>query len=270
MHSAIERLRGFLIKTDEDTPSGDEAGVGSYGTVYKSKLNGANCAVKKVHEILTGFGGNIPVARDHGWQNLIENFTREIELLSKQRHPNIVQFLGVTGIDGDPRNISLVMEYMDLSLEAFILQRKENDRPLGLKISILKDTASGISHLHSHDIAHRDLNSGNVLLTLSLRAKVSDLGISRVINKIGSPMTCAPGAVDYMPPEAQAEISQYSVKLDCFSFGHLALYTMIEVSYINVITFLYYTELTHLSIMCLTVTVNNSCMRLLIILARTA
>ena len=227
--TAIERLRPFHVSLDEHTDTANEAGVGSFGTVYKSRLNGANCAVKKIHEILTGFGGNIPVATDD-WGTLMEKFTREIELLSRLRHPNIVQFLGVTGFSGDPRNISLVMEYVDISLETFIKRRKDKDRPLSIKVSILKDTANGVSHLHSQGIVHRDLNSGNVLISSSgFGAKVADLGIARVINKVGSPMTCAPGAADYMPPEACADAPIYSFKLDCFSFGHLALYTLVEV-----------------------------------------
>ena len=45
---------------------------------------------------------------------IIKNFIKEIKLLSEQRHPNIVQFLGVADLDGaHGGNVSLVMEHID-------------------------------------------------------------------------------------------------------------------------------------------------------------
>ena len=222
----VKSLEKFRISLDEAATV--EAGRGSYGSVFKAKLNGANCAVKRIHEILTGAGDNLPVA-DAEWKKVLADFVREINLLSNQRHPNIVQFLGVCDLHGDPRNIALVMEHMEFSLEQLIV-RKKFPVSFDMKVSILKDTSNGVSHLHHKGIVHRDLNAGNVLLTSSLSAKVADLGISRVIDTVtpGS-VTRAPGARDYMPPEALRCKPIYGPKLDCFSFGHLALYLFNEV-----------------------------------------
>ena len=224
-------LREYLVHLDEPiTPHKDEAGRGCFGTVYKSKLNGAKCVVKKLHDILTGTGGYQYVSESQ-WRELVDKFRGEIELLSKQRHPNIVQFLGVCGLDRDPRNISLVMEQLDMDLAGFIKNNKGRIS-LSIKLSILRDIACGVSHLHSSGIVHRDLNAGNVLLTSSLQAKVSDLGVSRIIDSrhqyLGT-LSSAPGATHYMPPEALQEPPVYGPKLDCFSFGHLTLYLTIEV-----------------------------------------
>ena len=62
-----------------------------------------------------------------------------------------------------------------------------------------------------------------------MKAKVSDLGNSRFIARKET-MTRAPGTLVYMPPEALGENPRYCDKLDMFSFGHLALYTIIQVS----------------------------------------
>ena len=226
-----EKLLPYRLYLDDETDS-QETGRGCFGAVYLSKLSGADCIVKKVHDILLG-KGNHGVAEAE-WRTIVGKFVNEIELLSKQRHPNIVQFLGVTGLDSrrDCRDVSLVMEKLELNLEEFITLCKGNIT-LNVKLSILKDTACGVNHLHSSNVVHRDLTAGNVLLTSGLRAKVADLGVSRIINEHIScqgSLTQAPGAPDYMPPEARAKNPVYGPKLDCFSFGHLSLYLGNEVS----------------------------------------
>ncbi len=124
------------------------------------------------------------------------------------------------------------VEQLDEDLTGFI-ETNKGSISMCMKLSILKDIACGVSHLHSTGIVHRDLNSGNVLLTSSLHAKVADLGVSRIIDsrpQYLSGLTLVPGAIDYMPPEALRANPVYGPKLDCFSFGHLALYLAIEVS----------------------------------------
>ena len=104
------------------------------------------------------------------------------------------------------------------------------DIPLPLKLSILLDVSYGLLHLHSQTppIIHRDLTAANVLLTEGLRAKIADLGVSKIfdLQQIQrATHTAAPGAHAYMPPEALSPKPQYDTKLDSFSFGVLSLYT---------------------------------------------
>ena len=221
-------LEQFLVQLDEPPVGRYETGIGCFGVVYRSTINGAPCVVKKLHDILTGVRGNQPVQEDH-WRALVQKFQREIMLLSQQRHPNIVQFLGVYKLGKDPRDICLVMEELDIDLKHFIATN--HVVPMEIKYKILTDIACGVSHLHSKRIIHRDLNAGNVLLSTDLRAKVADLGVSRVVDtqQLGQ-LTENPGAQDYMPPEAIGSHPVYNQQLDCFSFGHLALYLCLQVS----------------------------------------
>ena len=82
-------------------------------------------------------------------------------------------------------------------------------------------------HSHNPPIVHRDLSSNNILLTTFLRAKISDLGVAKVIrpdHKMS--LTKIPGTVDFMPPEAMSDASslEYGIALDVFSFGAVMLH----------------------------------------------
>ena len=84
-------------------------------------------------------------------------------------------------------------------------------------------------YLHSHKppIVHRDLSSNNVLLTTFLQAKISDLGVAKVIKPDQKKsLTKVPGTADFMPPEAMYDTTslKYDAALDVFSFGAVMLH----------------------------------------------
>ena len=200
-------------------------GGGCFGAVYEAKVNGATCVAKRLLDILTGARGHEQVSKEQ-WGVLADKFKVECSLLSKLRHPNVVQFLGVYEPSDDPRDMALVMEKLYMDLENFITKYPHMSLPI--KLHILRDISCGLLHIHSHDIVHRDLNAGNVLLTHNLQAKVADLGASRVLGRnFSGKLTAVPGAQDYMPPEAINDDPQYDFQLDVFSFGHLSLYLAI-------------------------------------------
>ena len=225
-------LRDYQVKLDEQPESERKVlGFGAYGTVINVKVNSAPCVAKRVHDILLGTQGYEPVSIDQ-WLPMMRKFEEECKLLSKMRHPNVVQFIGVCELaPGEPRSLALVMERLHTDLRRYIDEAKV-EIPLPVKLRILHDTSSGLLYLHSQNVVHRDLNAGNVLLTENLRAKVADLGVARVITmsskRFSGQLTRTPGALDYMPPEALQQVPQYGKKLDCFSFGHLMLYLIIQ------------------------------------------
>jgi serine/threonine protein kinase len=84
--------------------------------------------------------------------------------------------------------------------------------------------ARGMAHLHAARIVHRDLASRNVLLRLSpLTAKVSDFGMSRIVDDDGSGQTMTlTGPIKWQAPEQfRGTPRQYSLKSDVFSFAVL-------------------------------------------------
>ena len=152
--------------------------------------------------------------------------------MTELRHPNIVQFLGLCFLEGSALPV-LVMERLDSSLDDLL--ETSPGLPLALKQSLLTDVARGLLYLHTCDppVVHRDLSARNVLLTSSLVAKISDLGNARIVNlqpgQLARTLTRVPGTHVYMPPESFDQRSQYGPRLDIFSFGHLALFTLTQV-----------------------------------------
>ena len=114
-------------------------------------------------------------------------------------------------------------ELMDESLTSF-LERPADAPPLPLhvQVDIGHDVAQALSHLHRHEVLHRDLSSNNVLLIGSRRAKVTDFGMAKLLGSDPhlTPTYC-PGTNAYMSPEALADPPTYTNKLDVFSCGVL-------------------------------------------------
>ena len=154
----------------------------------------------------------------------------ECEFLSTVRHPNIVQYLG-TYQDPDTRLPVLLMELMDESLTHF-LESSPPPIPYHVQVNICHDISRALSFLHSNGIVHRDLSSNNVLLISNIRAKLTDFGMARLGNLNPQAThftnTMCPGTDVYMPPEAVQDKPVYTEKIDCFSFGIIAIQTLMQ------------------------------------------
>ena len=92
-----------------------------------------------------------------------------------------------------------------------------------VKLSVLLDVSRGLWYLHGHHppIVHRELSPSNVyvLLTSQFVAKISDLGVAKVIQADSKKTkTRAPGTVNFMPPEALLETPEYGPSLDVSSY----------------------------------------------------
>ena len=210
---------------------GEQKGSGSYGSVYRIQLSGVNCIAKRLHDILLGQGQQTEEVDLEDQCALYRKFRHECILLSRMRHPNIVQFMGVHyGPERDyGRELTLVMECLHINLEECL--RKYPNIKMWLKISILCNISQGLLHLHSQGIIHRDLTAPNILLTTSFHAKIADLGVSKIIDVhplAASKLSMIPGTLGYMPPEALSEKPEYTYALDIFSFGVVMLFILIQ------------------------------------------
>ena len=194
-----------------------ELGHGSYATVLELQYMGLKYAGKKIHDLLLRQGDT---------SYTIRKFEEECRLLSHVRHPNIVQFLGVYFQQG-VRVPILVMEFLPTNLTSCI--ERFGILPKEITYSILHHVALGLCYLHfqTPPIIHRDLSSNNVLLTDNMMAKISDLGVARILNLTPlqvSRMTQTPGTPAYMPPEVMIANPKYDTSVDEFSYGILMIH----------------------------------------------
>ena len=194
-----------------------ELGHGSYATVLEVEYLGLKCAGKRIHELLQRQGDSTYT---------ICRFEEECRLLSQLRHPNIVQFLGVHFQPGKQVPI-LVMEFLPTNLNSCI--EEYGILPNEISYSILHDVALGLYYLHNQTVAiiHRDLSANNVLLTSNMTAKISDLGVARILNLTPlQRMTQNPGTAAYMPPEVMNADPKYDTSIDIFSYGILMIHVL--------------------------------------------
>ena len=186
--------------------------------VLRVEYRGLKCAGKQLY----------PVLYEQGVGDTVRRFEEECRLLAQMRHPNIVQFIGVYFEEGSRVPI-LVMEFLPTTLAQCI--DTYGVLPKDISYSILHDIALGLYHLHSQTppIVHRDLSANNVLLTPNMTAKISDLGVAKILNLTPqqmSRMTRTPGTAAYMPPEAMRANPRYDTTIDEFSYGILMIHVL--------------------------------------------
>ena len=200
-------------------------GIGSYGKVCRAKCDDLVCAAKLMHETLFDPTAQQLIAPHREHRLPMRRFEQECEFLSTIRHPNIIQYLGIYQDPATSLPV-LLMELMDDSLTHF-LETSPQPIPYHIQVNICHDITLGLSFLHSNGIVHRDLSSNNVLLIGNVRAKVTDFGMARLGDQnpraTQLTFTMCPGTDVYMPPEAVQEEPVYTEKIDCFSFGVIAL-----------------------------------------------
>ncbi|KAL8136515.1 hypothetical protein V2J09_002516 [Rumex salicifolius] len=188
-------------------------GEGSYGKVYKGSLDHTPVAIKVLQQDAS---------------NKKEEFLKEIGILSKMRHPNIVLLLGAC-----PENGCLVYEYMENgSLEELIFcHNGKPPIPWFIRFKIAFEIACGIAFLHSfkpEPIIHRDLKPGNILIGRNYLSKISDVGLAKISSEqVPDSVThfgysVLAGTLYYMDPEYQ-RTGTVRPKSDLYSFGVILL-----------------------------------------------
>ena len=213
----IHRLKLYQRKAK---PTGIELGSGTYGKVIELTSAG---------EIVAGKVFKTSSTIHHQ----VDKLDRELRLMFRVQHPNVVQCKGVCFLANQTMPV-LLMERLMISLHAYLLDPTRSNKTLEKKVSILYDVASGLLYLHSHTpaIIHRDLTGKNVLLDSELRAKIADFGNAQIMDldpeTTPETFTSLPGTREYMPPEAEGSTTKYDPSLDVFSFGHLSLFTIIQ------------------------------------------
>jgi serine/threonine protein kinase len=201
-------LKPFVLCNVCET--GTEIGKGANSIVREVDIPGCAAAKMIVHDAF------VLAARDPeaAIRDATTKFTRECQLMSALRHPNIVQFLGVAFFPGfKPKLLlpALIMERLLTNLHDMLVSdtRPPSDThkqflTLGVKCSILKNVACGLVYLHERtpSVIHRKLSAKNVLLDSQMVAKIADLSVARTVTNMteAAVMSKAPENPPYMPP----------------------------------------------------------------------
>ncbi len=133
----------------------------------------------------------------------IRNVEREVEVLARLQHPNVVDIYDTYRFD----NYHLIV--MELVRGGSLLEALQRlPRPLDLRtaLTIIEQLAFALGYVHSQNILHLDLKPGNILLDpvaggREARPLLTDFGIARIVNPGGLMSTNIVGTPMYMSPE---------------------------------------------------------------------
>ena len=143
----------------------------------------------------------------------LRDMKREIWLLTRLRHPNIVTIMGA--VLGKTEPPMLVLEYMDAGSLYHLANNRSVVFDFDLILDILTDVAAGMSFLHHSDVLHNDLKSRNVLVDSRFRCKVADFGLSSVGLKgpvnLGTPLWMAPEVLRGTPATKPSDVYSFGI-----------------------------------------------------------
>lgn len=179
-------------------------GEGGFGTVFQGIWGDEKIAVKRLDNV------------GHGKKD----FLAEVETIGSIHHINLVRLIGFCA---DKLNRLLVYEYMcNGSLDKWIYCR-DGRVPLdwSIRFKIITNIAKGLCYLHEEcrqKIVHFDIKPENILLDEKFSAKVSDFGLSKLIDRdMSRVVTGMRGTPGYLAPEWLT--AMVTEKVDVYSFG---------------------------------------------------
>uniref|UniRef100_A0A8C4NWC1 non-specific serine/threonine protein kinase n=1 Tax=Dicentrarchus labrax TaxID=13489 RepID=A0A8C4NWC1_DICLA len=180
-----------------------EIGHGSFGAVYFARDVRTNevVAIKKM-----SYSGKQSTEK---WQDII----KEVKFLQRIQHPNSIEYKGCYLRE---HTAWLVMEYCLGSASDLLEVHKKPLQEVEIA-AITHGALQGLAYLHSHNMIHRDIKAGNVLLTEPGQVKLADFGSA----SIACPANSFVGTPYWMAPEVilAMDEGQYDGKVDIWSLG---------------------------------------------------
>lgn len=180
-----------------------EIGHGSFGAVYfaRNARTSEVVAVKKM-----SYSGKQITEK---WQDII----KEVKFLRQLKHPNTIEYKGCYLKE---HTAWMVMEYCLGSTSDLLEVHKKPLQEVEIA-AITHGALQGLTYLHSHNLIHRDIKAGNILLTEPGQVKLADFGSA----SIASPANSFVGTPYWMAPEVilAMDEGQYDGKVDVWSLG---------------------------------------------------
>lgn len=191
-----------------------QLGKGGMGAVFRGRMpeTGKPCAVK--------------IVRTAGHARHALRMQREAKLLSRVRHPNLVEIFDMGHEEGLPW---IAMEYVDGGTMSRMRRRgqlADPDRVAELFLHV----AAALEALHDEGITHRDIKLGNIMVDAQGRPVLMDLGLA--VNEEATRITKTGqlvGTVTYLAPELFQGVPAGPVS-DWWAIG-ICLYAILEDRY---------------------------------------
>lgn len=157
-------------------------------------------------------------------QKTVNRFYIEGRSLAKLTHPNIVSIYDIGEEDGQ---YYMIMEFLEGKSLAKLLQIK-SPFSVDLVISIGIQITNALAYIHERGILHRDIKPGNIILSESGIAKLTDFGLAKLtdtkysLTQTGSLF----GSLVYIPPEQALGSKNLDNRADIYSLG-VTLYELV-------------------------------------------
>ena len=194
-------------------------GAGSYGSVYLAKSKSSNneseyVAIKKFH------------MND---KKAYMSFKNEIKIFKKIKSDYLVKILDYYR---DSKYMYLVMEYAEKGdLEEYIRSAYKKNNKIDTKFidTVIYQITEGLNVLHKSNIIHRDIKSSNILVFNNNLVKITDFGVSKMLENNNLLANTSIGTPYYMSPEL-INGTPYNFSVDFWAFGCL-IYKMLTNKY---------------------------------------
>ena len=181
-------------------------GDGAFGVVFKAydQVEGGHVALK-IHD----------QADEEG--DILRFFKHELQLLSRVAHPNILKLKNADIYDG---RLYIVSE---LGIGSLAEKDRRSIR-VSFALDVLRQILDALVEVQAHNIVHRDIKPGNIILFPNNVVKLGDFGIAKVLEKTGKTLATDAGTQGYFAPEQI--YGRPSFSSDIFSLG-LVVYELI-------------------------------------------
>ncbi|XP_054474817.1 ephrin type-A receptor 7 isoform X6 [Anoplopoma fimbria] len=203
VHQFAKELDASCIKIER------VIGAGEFGEVCSGrlKLPGKRDASVAIKTLKVGYT-----------EKQRRDFLCEASIMGQFDHPNVVHLEGVV-TRGKP--VMIVIEYMENgSLDGF-LRKHDGQFTVIQLVGMLRGIAAGMRYLSDMGYVHRDLAARNILVNSNLVCKVSDFGLSRVIDDDPEAVYTTTGGkipVRWTAPEA-IQYRKFTSASDVWSYG---------------------------------------------------